>query len=332
MSPSKVNTDRRRGDVPPTIVAGVLAALVALFLPMAHRAPAYPTELPPLRADAAAVMREHRAALATPAPPGTREVLAAWRRLAEVTARRDEDAYAAAQHLFATRLGDATLHDRAQERAIQARGLDAFLRAARDGQGDDPVVALARRHRLVGPGASARATDATRAAWFLMRWERMALPTPTQGEMERLVDTLGRLPRATQVAFAAWSLDAPCAELLGTAARGRGPEGVRACAQLRREMIEVAAGADRRYPRAEALAAVEMLLGAGLMRHADPARRESVGLDGAVDESVARRARDEAAAAFQRAVVRYEALKREHPSRRFERYEVAAIAELAASQ
>lgn len=332
MSPNKVNSDRRRGDVPPSVVAGVLALLVALFLPMAHRAPAYPTELPALRDDPAAVLREHRAALATPAPAGTRDVLAAWTRLAQVTARREETAYAEAQQRFATRLGEATLHDRTQERAIQARALDAFLRALRDGQGEDPLVALARRHHLAGPDASPHATDAVRAAWFLMRWERMALPTPAQGEMERLIDTLGRLPRATQVSFAAWALGATCGELLGYSPRSRGPEAVRACAVLRREMIDVASGADRRYPRAEALAAVEMQLGAGLMRYVDPARREAAGMTDAMDESLARRARDEAAEAFQRAVVRYESLKRERPGRRFERYQVAAVAELAAVQ
>jgi hypothetical protein len=328
VSPIKVNSERRRGDVPPTIVAGVLSLLLALFLPMAHRTPAAPTELPVLRDDPAAVLRGHREALALPAPSAADDVLAAWTRLSAVTARRDEAAYPAAQQLFAARVAEATQHARPLERAVQARGLARFLAAAQQPGAQDPTVALARRHRLVG----AEATDAARVAWFLMRWERMALPTPTQGEVEPLVDTLTRLPRPAQIAFAAWSLRARCAELLGDDGRARVPDGARACARLRRDMIEVARVADPAYPRDEAIAATEMMLGAGLLRHVDGARREAAGLTAALDDFAIRRARDDAAEAFQRAITRYESVRRGRRSRLLERYEMAAVEALALAQ
>ncbi|MEZ4393865.1 MAG: hypothetical protein R3A48_22560 [Polyangiales bacterium] len=327
MSLTQVNSERRRGDVPASLAVGVLVVLVAAFLPMAQRTPAFPTELPALRDDPGAVRAEREAALRLPAPPATGEVLAAWRALSEVTARRDEAGYLAAQRLFSTRLAQATLHARDKERAIQARALDEFLRDARGGDLRDATVRLARRHQLAG--GAGEGAESARTAWFSMRWERMALPTPAQGEVEPILDTLGRLPRAAQVAFASWALSAPCPALLGDGGR-RGPDGVRACARLRRDMIEVARGADPRYPREEAIAATEMLLASGLTRYVSPERRELAGVREVFDDSVLHRARDEAAEALQRAIVRYEALKRARPRRMFERYEMAAVASLAA--
>lgn len=326
-SRTQVNRDRRRGDVPAPLALGALALLVCAFLPMAQRNALFPTELPWLRDDPAATLGAWRASLREPAPPASRAVLDAWNALSSANARRDEPAYLSAQRLFSTRLSEATLHARERERAVQARGLDEFLREARIGGSGDPTVALARRHHLAGP-EGAGASDAARAAWFMMRWERMALPTPERGEVEPILDTLARLPRPAQVSFAAWSLRARCPELLGDGGR-RGPDGARACARLRREMIEVARGADPSYPRDEAIAATDMLLAAGLLRFVDPARREAAGLTEAIDDSLMRRARDEAGEALQRAALRYESVNRARPRRLIERYGMAAVETLA---
>jgi hypothetical protein len=96
VSAIKVNRQPRAGDVPAPLVAGVLALLVAMFLPMAQRTPVFPTELPVLRDAPRAVRDEHRAALALPAPPATPQVLTArsWKTLS-ISARdwhRDRDA------------------------------------------------------------------------------------------------------------------------------------------------------------------------------------------------------------------------------------------------
>jgi hypothetical protein len=87
VSAIKVNRQPRAGDVPAPLVAGVVALLVAMFLPMAQRTPVFPTELPPLRDAPGAVRNEHRAALALPAPPATPQVLAAWRAAERVSLR-----------------------------------------------------------------------------------------------------------------------------------------------------------------------------------------------------------------------------------------------------
>jgi hypothetical protein len=327
VSAIKVNRQPRAGDVPAPLVAGVFALLVAMFLPMAQRTPVFPTELPVLRDAPRAVRDEHRAALALPAPPATPQVLTAWRALSEVTARRDESGFVAAQHLFATRIAEATLHARPAERALAARALQSFLDASHRGDVTDATVRLAARHHLAGPDATPTATDAARTAWFLMRWERMALPTPAQGEVEPLLDTLGRLPRAAQIAFAAWALRATCAEILGDGGR-RGVRGAGDCARLRRDMVGVARGADPRYPTDEALAATDMLLAAGLLRHVDPARRVMLGVPDERDETSLRQARDEAAEALQRALLRYDTL-RAHPRRLLQRHQMAALEALA---
>jgi hypothetical protein len=328
VSAIKVNRQPHAGDVPAPLVAGVLALLVAMFLPMAQRTPVFPTELPGLRDAPDTVRDDHRAALALPAPPATPQVLAAWRALSEVTARRDEAAFVTAQHLFSTRLAEATLHARPAERAIAARALQAFLDAARRGEGADATVRLAARHRLAGPHAAPASTDAARTAWFLMRWERMALPTPSQGEVEPLLETLGRLPRPAQISFAAWALRATCPEILGDGGR-RGIRGARDCARLRRDMVAVARGADPRYPTDEALAATDMLLAAGLLRHVDPARRVMLGARDEGDDTSLRQARDEAAEALQRALLRYDARLRSPRRRLLERHQMAALEALA---
>ena len=49
----------------------------------------------------------------------------------------------------------------------------------------------------------------------------------------------------------------------------------RRCATLRRELLDVASGVDRAYPRDEATAAVDMMLGTGLLRLTDPSRAEA---------------------------------------------------------
>lgn len=328
MSAIKVNRQPRAGDVPAPLVAGVLALLVAAFLPMAQRTPVFPTELPRLRDAPDAVRAALREDLARPAPPATPQVLAAWRALSEVTARRDEGGFVAAQHLFSTRVAEATLHARPAERAIAARALQAFLESARRGDVADATVRLAARHRLAGPDVAPAATDAARAAWFLMRWERMALPTPAQGEVEPLLDTLGRLPRPLQISFAAWALRATCPEILGDGGR-RGVRGARDCAQLRRDMVGVARGADPRYPADEALAAADMLLAAGLLRHVDPARRVMLGVPEERDDTSLRQARDEAAEALQRALLRYDTRLRSDRRRLLERHQMAALEALA---
>ncbi len=94
-------------------------------------------------------------------------------------------------------------------------------------------------------------------------------------------------------------------------------------------MIEVARGADPRYPSDEALAATDMLLAAGLLRHVDPARRVMLGARDEGDDTSLRQARDEAAEALQRALLRYDARLRSARRRLIERHQMAALEALA---
>lgn len=105
--------------------------------------------------------------------------------------------------------------------------------------------------------------------------------------------------------------------------------GARDCARLRRDMVGVARGADPRYPTDEALAATDMLLAAGLLRHVDPARRVMLRVPDERDDTSLRQARDEAAEALQRALLRYNTASGAPRRRLQERHQMAALEALA---
>lgn len=326
MSPP-VRTAPPSSDLPLGLFVAVVIVLTALFLPMARRTPDYPTALPPLTYDADAVLREHARALALPAPPATAQVLARWRALNEATAARRESEFSAAQAAFTSDYGLATGHAPSAEQALRARAREAFL-----GESRRPEAALTRvaaRHRLAGPRATRDATTAVRVAWFDLRWERNALPTPEHGEVEPIATTLLRIPPPEQRAFTAWALAARCPVLVGVEGRPLRPDDARRCASLRRDLLDLAAGFDHAYPRDEAAAAIDMMLGESLLRLTDPARADAREPT-VVDDNERLRARDDALAAFQHAAERYGAMERRGHSARIERYLRAALAELGA--
>jgi len=302
----------------------LVIVLVALFVPVVHRTPAWPTNLPPLSYDADATIHEQRADLRRAPPPAAREVMSAWRALSQASARRDEAAFIERQQTFAEVLATATEHVRAPALALRAQAAREFLAELR--RPDRPLTIIARRHRLAGDDLPVYVDDAARLAWFTLRWERLALPTPEQGPLEGITDSLLRLPKETQRAFVAWGLAARCSELLGTTDRAARPDDPRRCASFRRDLIAATRGFNPNYPRDEAFAAVDMMLGVGLSRvaHATAERPEDT-----IDESVREAARTDAQAAFVRAREGYVALVERAPSRRYERLLMGAMAELS---
>lgn len=304
---------------------GVVIALTAVFLPMARRTPDYPTALPPLTYDADAVMREHARSRSLPTPNAAPQVIARWRALNDAMAERREADFPLAQTAFTSDYGVASGHRPEAERALRGRARGEFFAALHDPRA--PLTRIAARHRLAGPRATRDATRAVLVAWFDLRWERLALPTPEHGEVEPMAVTLLRIPRPEQRAFAAWGLAARCPVLLGVEGRPLRADDARRCATLRRELLDVASGVDRAYPRDEATAAVDMMLGTGLLRLTDPSRAEA-SEPTVVDDTERVRARDEATAAFQHAAERYAAMERRGHDARVERYLRAALSEL----
>lgn len=304
-------------DVPPLIALGALALAAAIIFPIVHRTPLYPTALPPLVIDSAELIAEHRRDLQRPRPAATTEALAAWNALTLAHSLHDQRAKAMAQAHFAQTLFDAT--EGAPERALAVRALAAQRWLEALGRAGDPGTVVAARHALVGPLADPALTDAQRLGWFMLRWERLALPTPERGEVEPVTDTLMRVSPAVQRGFAAWVLASRCTAIVGLDDH----DNPRACAELRRPMIAIASRIDPRYPRDEALAATDLMLAVAL-RHPSPAtlraRPENAGAGTDLEE---------AQAALHNAQDRYAALAHSQPARRWERYSLAVLHELS---
>lgn len=324
MKPLRASDKHRHRDVPTGVAAGVVVTLVALFLPMAAVSPAYPTSLPALSYDADATLAAHRADLALTRPAATPIVIEAWRALAAAQARRDTATQTVYQPRFAHHLYEATGHNPTAVRAVRAAARERFLRELSDPRA--PLTQIAARHHLVGPSASPSVDDAQRVAWFDLRWERLALPTPNDGtNLEPITTTLLRVPPASQRAFVAWGLSASCLELLGAVDRRPTLSDPRRCASARRDLVALAAAMDRGYPMDEARAAVEVMLATGLLRVSDPSRTDAAQ---PIEADATGVARDDANAAFSRARDLYAAMLRRERTRRVERYYRAAVAEL----
>jgi hypothetical protein len=304
-------------DVPPLIALGALALAAAIIFPIVHRTPLYPTSLPPLVIDSAELIAEHRRDLQRPRPAATAEALAAWNALTLAHSLHDQRAKAMAQAHFARTLFDAT--DGAPERALAVRALAAQRWLEALGRAGDPGTVVAARHALVGPLADPTLTDAQRLGWFMLRWERLALPTPERGEVEPVTDTLMRVSPAVQRGFAAWVLASRCTAIVGLDDH----DNPRACAELRRPMIAIAARIDPRYPRDEALAATDLMLAVAL-RHPSPATLRARAENAGVGTDL-----EEAQAALHNAQDRYAALAHSQPARRWERYSLAVLHELS---
>jgi len=304
-------------DVPPLIALGALVLAATVLFPIAHRTPLYPTSLPPLSIDGSELLAEHRRDLQRPRPPATNEALAAWNSLTLAHSRRDGNAKVQAQAQFAQTLFDAT--DGAPERALAIRALAAQRWLDALGNPGDPGTVVAARHALAGPLADPTMTDAHRLGWFLLRWERLALPTPERGEVEPVTDTLLRVSPAVQRGFAAWVIASRCTAIIGLDDQDH----PRACAELRRPMISIAARIDPRYPRDEALAATDLMLAVAL-RHPSPATLRARAENAGVGTDL-----EEAQAALHNAQDRYAALARAQPERRWERYSLAVLRELS---
>ncbi len=289
------------GDVPLPLAAGLVLLLLALFVPMAWRAPAWPTSLPLLSHDPEAVFSAHRSALGSAPPAAAREILEPWSALNEALARRDSRAAALAQPRFARDLARGTLGIASQRISLRARACEALRGARRD----DPsgLHRVARRHGLTDP--------AERLAWCYLRWERLALQPSEDGSVEGLTDTFLRVPAPMARTFARWGLAQGCGDLLGSHGRGASGADPRRCAFFRRELVAMASGMDRGYPTDEALAATDMMLGAQLSEVSD------------------HRAHAEVSVAYQRALERYGRMLERDRSRRLERYALAATQELA---
>ena len=324
MKPLRASDKHRHGDVPLGVAAGLVATLVALFLPMASVGPAYPTSLPALSHDPEATLAAHRADLALPRPAATPIVLEAWRALSAAQARRDATAMSVYQPRFAHHLFEATGHNPAADRAVRAAARERFLREVNDARA--PLTQVAARHRLAGPDAAPTVDDAQRVARFDLRWERLALPVRDDGtELEPITTTLLRVPPPSQRAFVAWGVSASCMELLGAVERRPTLTDPRRCATFRRDLVTLASAMDRSYPRDEARAAVEVMLATGLLRVTDASRTDR---DVPVEADATGTARDDAHAAFARARDLYAGLLRRDRERRVERYYRATVAEL----
>lgn len=299
-------------DVPPLVALGALALAAAIVFPLARPTALYPTSLPPLALDGAALMAEHRRDLRRTRPAAAAEALSAWNALTLAQARgaRERAAWQA-QAQFASQLFDAT--DGAPEARLAVRAVAAQRFLDNLANPANPGTVVARRHGLAGPEADPTMTDAHRLGWFFLRWERLALPTPEHGHVEPLTDTLLRVTPATQRAFAAWLLSARCVDVVGTA----DPD-PRACAEVRRPMITLAARVDPTYPRDEALAATDVMLAVALRhpRGGTDANHPGTGLE-------------DAQAALHQAQDRYAALAQARPDRRWKRYSLAVLQELS---
>jgi len=313
-----------RHDVPLALAGALLALLLALFFPLSHVTAAYPTELAHLTVDEAAVLRDHRAALARPTPPATREVLAAWAAWSTAAARGDAAAAHATRETFAARLAVATGRVREAQDALRALATEGFLAHIDDPRA--PLSRVAAGHGLAGVGASWYATRAARVAWFALRWERNVAPPGDDGEVEPLADTLLRVPLSYRRAFASWALDARCPELVGAVARRPFTAAdVRACGRFREDLIDLAAHLDPRYPRDETRAAADVMLALGLRRAVTPAPDAPVTV---VDDAVRGPALADAQAALLRAEGRYAAVLRGTSSRHAQRLYRGVVAAL----
>jgi len=273
--------------------------------------------------DPAAIEAAHQAGLHLDAPTAMPAVLSAWRRLNESLGRRDTAASTQTQREFSSIVARATLHARPAQMALRARACERFVDP--EGRDPDPMAlgAVALRHRVTGPNTPATVDRAQRLAWCYLRWERLALPTPDQGSVEPLTDSLLRVSPAVQRGFVHWALGASCAALVGLDGRPLSLDDPRRCATYRRELLPAAAGLEPRYPLAEARAHTEMLLGLGLshaiatLRTAPPAE--------APEGFALSTAQHEARQAFQAAADGYGAQLRAAPAYRTERLALGAL-------
>ncbi len=316
-----------RYDVPLGVVGGALGLLLALFVPLSHRTPEWPTELPHLAYDEAAVIAEHRRDLARPLPPSFAAVDRAWSRWSQAAAAGDAARSDAARQDFADTLRHASTQGADVSIALRARAAQRFLDDLE--RPDAALSVVAERHGL-GPHGRWYATRATRLAWFALRWERNAAPVADDGRVEPLADSLVRVSPSCQRAFLSWALDARCTELIGaTAARPLTPADVRACANFRGDLVPIARAADPRYPAEESLATVEVLLARGLR---DLTRRPDDAPVTVADDPAEIAARSDAQAALVRARDLYAATLERQRTPRIERRFMAVIAELGADE
>ena len=310
-------------DVPIGVVGGALALLLALFLPLSHRTPEWPAELPHLTYDESAVIAEHRRDLALPLPPSAPEVERAWSVWSRAAASGDSTRSDVARQDFSDTLRTASLSSRNAARAIRARVAQRFLRDLDDPRA--PLTVVASRHGLGADGCW-YVNPATRLAWFMLRWERNAAPVGDDGHVEPLTDSLARIHVAYQRAFLSWALDARCPELIGaTSARPLTPTDVRACATFRGDLIPLARVFDGRYPDEEARASTEMMLAHGLRDLTRPAPDAPVTV---IDEPTQIAARSDAQAALVRARELYATMLERERTPRIERRYMAVIADL----
>ncbi len=328
MAPARKADPPRPYDVPAPLAAGVGVLLAAVFLPMNLRGPAWPSGLPPVAYDPQAIAAEHRAGLNLDVPAASPAVMAAWRELNRALGRRDTPGSAQAQGDFSRLTIRATQHARPAWRALRARACEAFVTPPTRGDRDPTgIVPIATRHRVVGPRAGASVDRAQRLAWCYLRWERLALPTPDQGSVEPLMDTLLRVPAPLQRGFVRWALGASCAALVGLDGRALTLDDPRRCAAYRRELLPAAVGLDPGYPAAEARAHTEMLLGLGLSHAVATVGHE--GPSGPAGEFARSTAQHDARQAFQAASDAYGSLLRRAPSYRTERLALGALRALA---
>lgn len=319
--------DAPRYDVPPAVVGGALGLLLALFLPLSHRTPEWPAELPHLTCDESAVIAEHRRDLARPLPPSFAAVDRAWTRWSRAAAAGDPARSDAARQDFADTLRHAATQGADVSIALRARAAQRFLDDLE--RPDAPLSIVAARHGL-GPRGQWYATRATRLAWFALRWERNAAPVADDGRVEPLTDSLMRISPSYQRAFLSWALDARCTELIGaTEARPITPADVRACANFRGDLVPIARAVDPRYPDEESRAAVDVLLARGLR---DLTRGPDDAPVTVADDPAEIAARSDAQAALVRARDVYAAMLERQRTPRIERRYMAVIADLGADE
>jgi hypothetical protein len=306
------------------MVAGVFVLLATVFFPLAHRLPAWPTDLPHLANDDAATLAEHRRALALPTPPATQEVLRAWDAWGRTARSGDATRTQDARRRFGEVLSEATGRSPQAIAALRALATEKFLREIHDPNA--PLTRVAMRHGLAGRDAHWYANTTARIAWFALNWHRMTAPEALEGAELPIGDLLLQVPRPMQRAFVSWALSARCYEIMGvTEVLALRPAHVRSCATFRNDLVAIAKTFDDHYPQQEALAVVDTQLALGLQHTVTPDTEAPVIV---LNDSERMAAASDAQEAFGRARERYARLIQATPSRRLERHFMAVTSAL----
>lgn len=236
-------------DVPLPLALAVLVLVVAGFLP--YITPrglrgTLPTELPPLVVSGDANWNAHEAVPHQDVPVYLDEALD---RLGESTLSRDHGLIAASSRTFADALIQAGGDDPEVRKRLREVQLIRFMNHADRGV-RDPLVEVARRHRLLTTRTSFTSVDAARArAWFSFRWEAAGARAVLRQEQAPLDQLMLALLPEDRKALLSWVFSASCETLMGVpqeTAFNRAT--IERCTSARRDFLALAPQVDSTYP------------------------------------------------------------------------------------